>query len=191
MLKISNSFVSQTILLTLITLLGLGQNAFAENRGAFFGKEAGGKWIIGAKAAKLDNNQQDVKDADAVGIVLGYEFDRPIGNNGGKSTFELEYITGDSTPITGVGKYEANVLNAFITYRSAGTLYYKLKVGLSYTDLLLTTPAFDNTFEDVALAAGIGLGYHISDIGAVEIEYSQGSGDSDLGVLGLNALLEF
>lgn len=189
----SRSLISRSQLLSalLLSVALFSHNALAQNDGPFFGKQAKGKWVIGVKAAKIDNNQEDIKDADAIGIVLGYEFDRPIGDLGGSSTFELEYVSGDTTPITGVGNYEANILNAFFTYRSAGKLYYKLKAGLSYADILLNTPAFDSSFEDVSLAAGIGLGYHVGDYGVIELEYSQDTSDTDLGILGVNALLEF
>lgn len=161
------------------------------NDGPFFGQHAKGKWIIGVKAAKIDNNLENVEDADAIGVVLGYEFDRPIGNLGGSSTIEFEYIDADSTNLVGIGDYDPDMFNLFFSYRSAGDLYYKLKLGLSYSDIEFVTPGFDDGFEDVALAAGIGLGYRIEDYGSVELEYSADSGDNDLGVLGLNALLQF
>lgn len=163
----------------------------SSNDGPFFGKEAKGKWIIGIKAAKVDNNIEDIEDADAVGIVLGYEFDRPIGDLGGTSTIELEYIDADETNLSGFGTYDPDLLNLFFTYRSAGDLYYKLKLGLSYSDIEFETPGFTGGNEDVALAAGLGLGYRVGDYGSIELEYSADSGDNDLGVLGLNALLEF
>ena len=160
--------------------------------GPFFGKQAKGKWIIGVKAGKIENNIETVKDADALGIVLGYEFDRPVGRNG-TSTIELEYITGDDTNLTlGNGtSYETDVLNLFFTYRSPGTLYLKAKAGLSYSDVELNSFGARATNEDVALALGIGIGYHVGDYGVVELEYSADSGENDIGVLGLNALLEF
>ena len=182
-----------TLLCTAVLMLSTG-TAWAQqelNDGPFFGKHAKGKWIIGVKAAKVDNNVEDLKDADAVGLVLGYEFDRPIGSAGGSSTVELEYINGDSTDFAGVGTYDPDILNLFFSYRSAGDLYYKFKVGVSYSDVELTTPAFTTGNEDVALAGGIGLGYRVGDYGTVELEYSMDSGENDLGVLGLNALLEF
>lgn len=161
------------------------------NEGTFFGKEAPGKWIIGVKAGQVDANSEFVEDADAVGLVLGYEFARPIGNNGGSSTVELEYIKADETPISGFGDYEVDMLNLFFTYRTAGTLYFKAKAGASFSTITLTTPAFDTDVDDVSLAGGIGLGYRIGDYGVIELEYSDDTGDNDLGVIGLNALLEF
>ena len=178
-----------------IALIGVfaisaNQAALAQDDGPFFGKHAKGKWIVGIKAAKIENNIEEIKDADGFGIVLGYQFDSPVGSNG-TSSVELEYISGDDTNIQTVASYDADILNLFFTYRSPGTLYFKAKAGLSYSDIELNSPAFRSTNEDVAFALGLGIGYHIGDYGVVELEYSADSGENDLGVLGLNALLEF
>jgi len=55
--------------------------------GPLFGYSADGKWIIGAKVANVDPNIAEVPDAEGVGIVLGYEFARPVGD-GGSSTVD-------------------------------------------------------------------------------------------------------
>ena len=177
--------------IVIVIALLISHAASAANDGPFFGKEAPGKWIIGVKAGDIDANTETVKDADAVGIVVGYEFDRVVGTAGGSSTVELEYIQGDETNIPGFGSYEVDMLNLFFTYRTPGKLYFKAKGGLSYSDLLITTPAFDESNEEVSLAAGIGLGFRVGDYGVIEIEYVDDTGDNDLGVYGINALLEF
>ena len=167
--------------------------------GHFFGSNAPGKWIIGAKIAKIDVNAEDeidnnidnIESADAVGIVLGYEFARPVGDKGGSSTVELEYLTGDTTSLADNATYDADLANLFFTYRSPGTLYFKAKLGLSYSNVDIRTPLFTGDSEDVSLAAGLGIGYHIGELGVVEVEYSTDSGDNDLSVLGVNAMLEF
>jgi hypothetical protein len=122
--------------------------------------------------------------------MLGYEFDTPIGDSG-SSTFELEYVSGDATNLQGIGEYNADIISGFFTYRSAGTLYFKVKAGLSYAEIETNTPLSRDTYEDLSLAAGIGLDYHVGDYGVLELEYSQDSSDTDLGILVLNALLEF
>jgi hypothetical protein len=183
-----------SLIALLIACLASG-SALAQQRdnndGPFFGSKAKGKWIIGVKAAKVDNNIEELEDADAIGVVVGYEFDRPISTWGGSATVELEYIDAEETNLAGIGTYDPDMVNLFFTYRSAGDLYYKVKLGLSYSDIEFVTPGFDGGTEDVALAAGLGIGYHVGDYGSVELEYSTDSGDNDLGVLGLNALLEF
>lgn len=197
--------LAQTI--TLSTALLAASNAFAQD-GPFFGKEATGKWIIGAKFANIDPQEPNTQDTNGIGVVLGYEFDKTI--YGGTSSFEVEYIQSDDEDVTllngverfGVnqdpiiGTYEATVVNAFFNYRSAGDLYFKLKAGLSYIDL-----DFDYNFrgfqfenqnsEDTSLAAGIGLGYRLGDSGMIEVDYYKDSGNADTGIASINALLTF
>lgn len=188
----NNSILALTIaLFAFVSSSALQAREIGNNDGPFFGKEAKGKWIIGLKAAKVDNNFEDIKDADAIGIVLGYEFDRPVGSFGGSSTIELEYLDADETNLFGIGTYDPDMLNLFFTYRSAGDLYYKFKLGLSYSDIEIQTPGFNDGTEDVSLAGGIGLGYRIGDYGSIEIEYAADAGDNDLSLLGVNALLAF
>lgn len=169
------------------------QSSFAadDNQGTFFGKNAPGKWIIGGKIAQIDINVPGVSDGDAAGIVLGYEFASSIGDAGGSATVEFEYLTGDDTIDSLNTNYDVDVANLFFTYRSAGKLYYKVKGGLSYVDFEVNSFDQSSDFNDVSAAFGVGLGYRVSDLGVVEIEYSADTGDSDLGILGLNALLEF
>ena len=82
-------------------------------------------------------------------------------------------------------------MNLFFTYRSAGDLFYKFKLGLSYSDIELITPGLTASTEDVSLAGGVGIGYRFEDYGLLELEYSGDTGDNDLSTIALNALLEF
>lgn len=182
---------AQLALIFALTLVGSQVTLARDNGGPFFGEQAKGKWIIGVKGVKIDTNSEFVDDADGEGVILGYQFDRPIGDLGGSATLELEYVTGDETAINGVGVYEADLFNMFMAYRSAGTLYFKAKAGLSFSDLTIITPASNDTFDEVSFAAGVGLGVRIGESGSIEIEYTDDTGDNDLGILGLNALLEF
>ena len=184
------TIISKPLAICLLLVIGV-QNTQAANDGAFFGKEAKGKWLIGVKAASIDSNIESISDADAVGIVVGYEFFRTIGDGGGSSTVEFEYVRGDETGFAGFASYEVDIANLFFTYRTAGKLYFKAKAGASYADLTFRTPGFDADFEDVSLAGGLGLGYHVGDYGVVEVEYSGNTGDNDFGIIGVNALLEF
>jgi len=189
--SISKSFLAAALCIASLSIHSVAFAAERDHGGTFFGKNAPGKWIIGLKVANIDPNEDEVQDADGLGIVLGYEFARSIGG-GGSSTFELEYIDGDDEGAGDFFEYDANILNAFFTYRSAGTLYFKLKAGLTYSDVSVNSilgEEFDN--EDVALAAGIGLGYRVLDYGVIELDYSQDSGDNELGIFGINGLLEF
>jgi len=163
------------------------------NSGPFFGNNAPGKWIIGGKIANVDPNTPgvSVSDADAAGIVLGYEFATPIGNGGGSSTVEFEYFTGDSSGSALDLDYDVDIANIFFTYRSPGKLYYKLKGGLTYTNFDINVLDVESDFEDVSFGWGAGLGYRVGDLGVLELEYSADTGDSDIDVIAVNALLEF
>ena len=149
--------------------------------------------IIGGKISKVDLNQADSVDVDAAGIVLGYEFARSIGNAGGTSTVELEDISGDDD-INSLGgaNVDVEVANLFFTYRSPGTLYYKIKGGLSASEIEINS-AFNgrSSASETGLAGGIGLGYRVGDLGVIELEYQLDASDADLGILSLNGLLEF
>ena len=63
-----------------------------DNSGPIFGKNAPGKWTIGVKAAQIDPNIEGISDADALGVVLGYEFANPIPRFGGTASVELDFI---------------------------------------------------------------------------------------------------
>lgn len=176
----------------LIASLGVSSTTLAaDSSGPFFGKEAPGKWIIGIKAGQIDPNIKSVNNADTVGLVLGYEFARAVGGNG-SSTFELEYLTGDESGFNRSYVYEADVINAFFTYRGPGDLYLKVKAGVSYADILFSSLLDPNLeFDDVSIAGGIGIGYRVGDYGVLELEYQTDTGTADLGIIAVNALLEF
>ena len=175
--------------------------------GPLFGYSADGKWIIGAKVANVDPNIAEVPDAEGVGIVLGYEFARPVGD-GGSSTVELEYIQTDETAVSALDSllgtsgttYESDIVNLFFTYRSPGKLYFKVKGGLSYIDRSIKNAPFGILTnsgeilvagEEVALAAGIGIGFRIKEYGVIEVEYSQDASELETSILSLNAFLQF
>lgn len=182
------TFVATSLL---VSIAMTSTSVAADNGGPFFGKEAPGKWIIGVKAGKIDPNIPTVNNADTAGIVLGYEFARAIGGNG-SSTFELELLSGDESGFNSSYLYEADVVNAFFTYRGPGDLYFKFKAGLSYADIVfesLLDPTVE--FDDISVAGGIGIGYRVGDYGVIELEAQSDTGDADLAIYSLNALLEF
>jgi hypothetical protein len=45
--------------------------------------------------------------------------------------------------------------------------------------------------EEVALAAGIGIGFRINEYGVIEVEYSQDASELETSILSLNAFLQF
>jgi len=203
-MKPSNSKSKKISKLALSTLIAvaclspLASHANDDKTGPFFGKQAPGKWIIGGKVSKVDLNipsstGRDTADTDGAGIVVGYEFARPIGVTSGSSTIELEYLTADDNfEALGGSDVDIEVANLFFTYRSEGKLYYKLKAGLSFANFTVSNPLFEEfSSEDVGLAGGVGLGYRVGDLGVLELEYQADTSDADLSLLSVNALLEF
>jgi len=191
-MQMINSALNYTVKLIATLIIGLlmYQNVSAESDDAtFFGHKASGNWIIGLKLAQIDLDFSDT-DADALGAILGYEYDLRL-DGGGTTTIELEYLTSDETNFRGLGNYDGDVWSLFFTYRSAGTLYFKAKAGASSSDFIAKTPTTNFTYKDTTLAGGIGLGYHVGDLGTIEVEYSLDAGDSQVGILGLNILFEF
>ena len=170
--------IISTLTLTLFTVvtLSFSLSAFADEarNGPLFGYAPKGKWIIGGKIANVDPNIDALGDADATGIVLGYEFAKAIGGEG-TSTVELEYLTTDkilaSVLDPNMTTYESDILNLFFTYRSPGRVYFKVKGGVSYVDrtvnnnvggLLTPTGQLLLSEEEVSFAAGLGLGFRIA-----------------------------
>lgn len=200
------NFKTKLFLTATIAIAALSASIVKADGLNVFGNEAKGKWIIGAKAVNIDANEPGLNDASGTGVMVGYEFDRDVA--GGRSSFEIEYITGDEEQISQLnglgfipsefaigsltGTYEVDIVNAFFTYKSAGDVYLKLKGGISYADINVRVGTFlDTSFEDTSIAGGIGIGYRIGDRGQIELEYSKDAGNSDLGVVGLNGLLKF
>ena len=74
------------------------------------------KWIIGAKIARIDTTSETISDADARGAVIGYQFAKSIGNLGGTTSLELEYLTSEVTELENFisfSDFDVNVFNAF------------------------------------------------------------------------------
>ena len=108
--------------------------------GPFFGETANGQWLIGAKYADMNNRDDGLGQDSATnaGIILGYEFARPVWK--GKAAFEFQYLPStDWGEINGTaseeyplgGRWENPLYSGYIAYRTPGSvLYGKAKVGI-------------------------------------------------------------
>lgn len=165
--------------------------------GTFFGQEARGKWLIGAKYAKVQNGEADFKDADNAGILLGYEFRRPVGFDG-SAAIEVEWLGSVSDGDIGLdsdfgttGTWDGNIVNVFFAYRTPGVVYFKAKVGGVYSDVTAKVGGGEISNDEVGLGFGAGLGVKIGDVGRLELEYTGSTGDNDIEQLSLGGLLAF
>ena len=165
--------------------------------GTFFGQEARGKWLIGIKGAKVQNAAADFDDSDNVGVLLGYEFRRPVGFDG-KAALEVEWLGSTSDGDIGidsdfgtVGTWDATIVNVFFAYRTPGVVYFKAKVGGVYSDVTAKVGGAEVSNDEVGLGFGAGLGVKIGDVGRLELEYTGSTGDNDIEQLSLGGLLAF
>ena len=184
--NIKKYLIVATSMVMAVSATAVNAQEVEDNGGAFFGSKAPGKWTIGIKAARIDPNIEGIDDADAAGVVVGYEFATAIGSFKGTSAIELEYLQSDTNQFfAGSGtSYDAESLGLYYTYRSAGQVYFKVKGGLAINTLQVNsvTPSQVRDLESTNLALGIGLGVRITDNAHIELEYLQEAGSNDLEV---------
>jgi hypothetical protein len=172
--------------------------ARADNDGPFFGQYAAGKWIIGAKAAKVQNGADGFEDGTATGLMIGYEFARPVGFDG-SIALEIELLKSGNAAIDPsssflsgqAGEWDANVTNAFFAYRTPGTVFFKGKVGVQRSLVQIKIPGFTSESDDISMAWGVGLGLRLSDWGVLEAEYSSDTATNEIGLMSINAMATF
>ncbi len=170
---------------------------------------AKGKWIVGLKAAQvevrgLESDAFALEEADAYGIVVGYEFNQSIGRTNGTASFEVEVLTTDETNIEALdssfGEYEADIINAFFAYRSSGQVFFKAKGGISYVDASTNFNVFAPgttgavQFDDFSFAGGFGVGVRLGKDrikGLIELEYTADTGDAEVNIISLNGAVNF
>lgn len=129
--------------------------------GPFFGESANGQWLIGAKYASMYNSDDGIgkQEATNTGLILGYEFARPVWK--GKAAFEFEYLPSTSSgDVNGVpssnpsiypagGKWENPLYSGYLAYRTAGRIYAKGKVGIVASRFKITTVSVEQKYEDI------------------------------------------
>jgi opacity protein-like surface antigen len=110
--------------------------------GPFFGEEANGQWLIGAKYVDMNNRDDGLGEEEArnAGIILGYEFARPVWK--GKAAFEFQYlpsiewgdVNGADSSNPSIypygGRWENPLYSGYVAYRTPGLIYAKGKVGI-------------------------------------------------------------
>lgn len=164
----------------------------------WFGQKAAGQWFIGAKIANVDASETGFSDAKNAGIILGYEFAKPIAYRG-RASLEFDYTTSyddgsirDNSRFGGPGDWDADMWSLFFAYRTPGTVYFKGKLGVMQSDVNISVvgePRVDRT--DTSFSAGLGLGLLLGNNGNLELEYTDDSGDNDLGIFSLGGFVRF
>lgn len=196
--------VSANLAVAAILMLGIQTTAQAAEEPTFFGQTADGHWLVGLKAMNVENNRGGFSDARNIGVVLGYEFARPVGVNG-TSTIELE--VSDTFDEGGIGiesdigipsEWEAKTFGLYFTYKSPGTIYFKGKLGGLKSEIRTRSTAVTTRFtekdSDGGFSYGLGLGarFDLRDTELnVELEWTGTSGDNDLNIISLDGLVLF
>ena len=171
--------------LAAIGFLSVSTATYAQEGTTWFGDTADGQWLAGIKYGSMTNDDPGFQDADAYTLVLGYQFARPVGDNG-SSSIELELTDTEEADLNnGIsnGFWDATTIGLFITYRTPGTVYFKGKVGLLASDLKAEINEVDVAdTSDVAFAYGAGLGVRLGAQQNVnlELEWTGASGEHDL-----------
>lgn len=170
--------------------------------GPFFGETAHGQWLIGGKFVEMNNSDDGLEASNNAGILLGYEFNRPVWK--GKAAFEFQWLPSSSDGDVNSssqsnpsiypypGKWENPLYSGYVAYRTPGSvLYGKAKVGIVASRFKITLD--DGTIiqeNKTQVGYGLGLGVHIGRHFDLELEYEGNQGKSQLYDFGLNAIVK-
>lgn len=191
----NNRILSGTAL-TAVLLLNSVPTLAAEDV-TFFGHRAEGKWMIGAKVAVVQNGQSGFDDSTNIGLLIGYEFARPIGFDG-TASIEVEGTTsisdGDIDPdsIFGAsGEWDADTIALYFAYRTPGTVFFKGKLGVLRSEVTSNVAGVSVENDDASLSWGVGLGVRLHEKFNAELEFTDDTGDTDLSLISLGGNLLF
>lgn len=186
----NNNRILSGITLAAVLLLN-GAHTWAAEDVTFFGHRAAGKWMIGAKAAVVQNGTTGFDDSANIGLLIGYEFARPIGFDG-TASIEIEGTTsfsdGDIDPdsIFGTGgDWDADTIALYFAYRTPGTVYFKGKLGVIRSETTANVAGESVEDDDAALSWGVGLGLRLNEQFNAELEFTDDTGDTDLSLISL------
>ncbi|MEA1889944.1 MAG: outer membrane beta-barrel protein [Pseudomonadota bacterium] len=169
----------------LVTLSASATEFDQPGDGPFFGEDANGQWLIGAKYVDMNNRDDGLGEEEArnAGIILGYEFARPVWK--GKAAFEFQYLPsiewGDvngadsSNPsiYPNGGRWENPLYSGYVAYRTPGRIYAKGKVGIVASRFKIETTWGPQTEVDI-----------IGDVPVLDPETGEPTGETEEGVIG-------
>ena len=193
------SFIKALACMTLL----LSTSSYADSQTTWFGEVADGQWLAGIKLGVAEADLSSIEGADydsseMVTLVFGYQFSRPVGDNG-TASIEIELGStedadiGRGNGVNGVGEWDMHTTAVFFNYRSPGTVYFKGKLGVIDSNI---DSRFGNRTiksDDASLAGGIGLGMRLAGSNNINIEgeWVTASGDNDINYFNIGGLIEF
>lgn len=166
----------KTLNKTLLALLATSAVSVGANAALYNSTGVAGQPYVGIKAGQ---SQVDIDGADkptAYGIYGGYQFDPAWGA-------EVEYVGSNKADLkdgsTKVGTIESQTFGGYGTYKYGipnTALYAKGKLGVAQSKLkvkdTLDNVNYKADASKTGVAGGLGLGYNLSPMVAVEAEYA-------------------
>lgn len=141
-------------------------------------------FYIGVKGGPLIIDLPHYQDDDGLGFVAGYDFGgfgiefehTETEGNFSVSNLGFGYVRGD---------YELKTNALYGVYRSQGTGYFKVKLGILNEDISVSAGGVRASDDDTGASAGIGAGVRVESF-ALEVEYTVIEEDVGFLSLGLN-----
>lgn len=147
---------------------------------------AGAKPYVGGKIGLMKPDGGGADDAVNVGVLLGLELHEiPAGSVAIEGELTTTVISGD---IGSNGEWDVTTLAGYGVFRTAGTAFFKGKLGLVYWDADVDGLG-GGSDDDIDLSFGIGGGYKVSDKASLELEYT--IIESDLDFLSVGFTMSF
>lgn len=145
---------------------------------------------FGLKAGAMDVD--DTEDAASnVGAFVGYKFhEDERGAFFGEGEYTRTFSDGEASAVLGSGDYDVETLSAYGGFRSAGQIFWKAKVGLSWWDYSVegASPGAGEE-DDISLSFGAGAGWRLNENTGIEAEYT--ILDSDVTFLSVGVFSRF
>jgi hypothetical protein len=187
-------FRTATLLAAFTLIPALTANA--QEGTTWFGDTADGRWLAGIKYGQVANEALGFEDADAYTLVLGYQFAREVGVNG-SSNLEFEFTDSDeadrNTGFAG-DNWDLRSYGLYLTYQSPGTVYFKGKLGVLYSEISSEANNIKlEATDDASLAYGAGVGIVLGANQNInlELDYTAASGDNDISLVNLGGYITF
>lgn len=155
----------------------------ADTTGFYLGAKAGSLVIDDDASSKADN-------ATSAGFLIGYKV--PAEGGDIAVEFEMNKAEVDFVKDGDEAKVDHDTMALYGAYRSEGSFFYKLKLGILKRDLKLDDNSVfrfvdgSTSDSDTGLSAGIGGGVRLANNLTIEAEYTLIAEDTNLFSLGVN-----
>jgi len=137
-----------------------------------------GDFYVGTDLSNLQFEQTEFEATSVNSLVVGYEFNQwSIEGSYNSSSTNNNYFGGDQ---------KVNMYHLYTAYRSSGSYYYKVKLGLTNERYKFSDSTGEIIVNDVHLgiARGLGIGYRYGQLN-FELEYNWLGGSLEMMGVGI------